>query len=133
MIQNNGIESFARLTCCRYGVLGQFVYQNVILDRAPDVIDQESQDDGASGRTGQTQRDTAANVESPALRRGDQDSPLDRPLSSFPLAVVRQSNLQRLASPIVSVVYGHQSGATHVRYRIAHGSVDACTTGCHQG
>jgi len=53
VIQNNGIESFARLTCCRYGVVGQFVYQNVILDRAPDVIDQESQDDGASGRTGQ--------------------------------------------------------------------------------
>jgi len=29
------IESFARLTCCRYALLGQFVYQNVILDRAP--------------------------------------------------------------------------------------------------
>jgi len=133
VIQNNGVESFARLTGCRDGVLGKFVYQNVILDRAPDVIDQEPQDDGASGRTGQTQCDTAANVESPAQRRSDQDLPADRPLSSFPLALIRQSNLQWLASPIVGVVYAHQGGATHVGYRIAHGSVDACATGCHQG
>src|SRR3569833_537504 len=75
----------------------------------------------------------ASNVESPAQRRSDQDSPADRPLSSFPFAVVRQSNLQWLASPIVSVVYGHQGGATHVGYRIAHGSVDACALGCFLG
>jgi hypothetical protein len=50
------------------------VYQNVILDRAPDVMDRELQDDGAAGRTGRTQHDIAAKVESPALHRGDQDS-----------------------------------------------------------
>jgi hypothetical protein len=35
---------------------GAVVHQNVILDRAPDVTDQERQDDGAPGRTGRTQR-----------------------------------------------------------------------------